>query len=53
MAHYDLGHELVLQGRLDEAIGQFRIAHRLQPGDARIGAALDAALAARERAAHP
>jgi tetratricopeptide (TPR) repeat protein len=53
MAHYDLGHELVLQGRLDEAIGQFRAARRLQPGDARIGAALDAAMVARERAAHP
>jgi tetratricopeptide (TPR) repeat protein len=53
MAHYDLGHELALQGRLDEAIEHLRIAHRLQPGDARIGAALDAALVARERAAHP
>jgi tetratricopeptide (TPR) repeat protein len=53
MAHYDLGHVLALQGRLDEAIEQLRIAHRLQPGDARIGAALDAALVARERSAHP
>jgi tetratricopeptide (TPR) repeat protein len=53
MAQFDLGHELALQGRLDEAIEHLRIAHRLQPGDARFGAALDGALAAREKAMHP
>jgi len=44
MAHFALGNVLAGEGRRDEAIEQFRIAHRLDPEDASIRAGLDSAL---------
>ena len=45
MAHFALGNVLAGEGRRDEAIEQFRIAHRLDPNDETIKASLDSALA--------
>jgi tetratricopeptide (TPR) repeat protein len=53
MGQSDLGHELAVEGRLDEAISHYEIARRLQPDDPAIKAGLEGALAARARKAHP
>jgi cytochrome c-type biogenesis protein CcmH/NrfG len=53
MAQSDLGHELAVEGRLDEAISHYEIAHRLAPDDAMIKASLDNMLALRARKGHP
>jgi hypothetical protein len=45
MAHFALGNVLSGEGRRDEAIEQFRTAHRLDPGDPVIKTGLDSALA--------
>ena len=47
MAHFALGNVLAGEGRQDEAIEQFRTAHRLDPDDATIKAGLDSALASK------
>jgi tetratricopeptide (TPR) repeat protein len=49
MAQFDLAHELAVQGRLDEAVAHYEIAHSLEPGDMKMLSALDAARAARAR----
>jgi hypothetical protein len=53
MGQSDLGHELVLRGRLDEGISHYEIAHRLSPADALIEAGLEDAVALRARKARP
>jgi tetratricopeptide (TPR) repeat protein len=45
MGHFFLGNVLSSEGRPDEAIAQFRAAHRLDPENAAISAGLDSALA--------
>lgn len=53
MAHFALGNVLAGEGRRDEALEQYRTAHRLDPGDASIKAVLDSALARGEAAQPP
>jgi tetratricopeptide (TPR) repeat protein len=53
MGQSDLGHQLEVEGRLDEAIAHYRIAHRLAPDDEMITAALNDVVALRARKAAP
>jgi tetratricopeptide (TPR) repeat protein len=53
MGQSDLGHQLEVEGRLDEAVAHYQIAHRLAPDDGMITAALNDVLALRARRARP